>query len=196
MKPLFDENGLATQPGEIRAYYFDPNTNEFKGWSDEYINTGVSMPGNSTDIDPGEYVEGEVAVFVLTGWEKKEDHRGKVVYSTSNRAASVVDYIGKLKEGYVSIEPETPFDIWDGTSWVYDAVAEHAQQVAAATQQKSILMAEASNVIAPLLDAKDGGYIEDSDIPVLQAWQKYRYSLTKVDTALAPNISWPVAPTS
>ncbi|WP_431297353.1 tail fiber assembly protein [Rahnella sp. PAMC 25559] len=30
---------------------------------------------------------------------------------------------------------------------------------------------------------------------MLQAWQKYRYSITKVDTALAPNISWSVAPT-
>ncbi|HEE9989001.1 TPA: tail fiber assembly protein, partial [Citrobacter freundii] len=56
---------------------------------------------------------------------------------------------------------------------------EQTQQLA--MHKKSILLAEASAVIAPLLDAKDGGYIDDNDIPVLVAWQKYRYALTKVN---------------
>ncbi|CNI78844.1 tail assembly chaperone gp38 [Yersinia pekkanenii] len=43
-------------------------------------------------------------------------------------------------------------------------------------------------------DAKDGGYIDDEDIPRLTAWQKYRYTLTKVDISAAPDIEWPVAP--
>lgn len=51
----------------------------------------------------------------------------------------------------------------------------------AATAKKKRLIAEASDVIAPLLDAKDGGYIDETDLPVLIAWQKYRYAVTKVD---------------
>lgn len=61
MKPVFDENGLATEPGEIRCYYYDAATSEYMGWSDEYINLGVSMPGHSTDIEPGDNETGYVA---------------------------------------------------------------------------------------------------------------------------------------
>ncbi len=59
MKPVFDENGLATVPGDMRCYYYDAVTSEYTGWSDEYINTGVSMPACSTGIDPGEYIPEE-----------------------------------------------------------------------------------------------------------------------------------------
>ncbi|HDD8893906.1 TPA: tail fiber assembly protein, partial [Escherichia coli] len=41
MKPVFDENGLATVPGDMRCFYYDAETSEYTGWSDEYINTGV-----------------------------------------------------------------------------------------------------------------------------------------------------------
>lgn len=29
MKPVFDENGLATEPGEVRCFYYDAMTLEF-----------------------------------------------------------------------------------------------------------------------------------------------------------------------
>ena len=58
MKPVFDENGLATVPGNMRCFYYEAVTYEYTGWSDEYINTGVSMPACSTGIDPGEYIPG------------------------------------------------------------------------------------------------------------------------------------------
>ncbi|AND12241.1 TPA: tail fiber assembly protein [Proteus mirabilis] len=60
------------------------------------------------------------------------------------------------------------------------------------TQQA--LLQEALNVIAPLKDAQDGGYIEHEDIPRLIAWQKYRYELTKVDLSTYPDIKWPQKP--
>ena len=63
--------------------------------------------------------------------------------------------------------------------------------IAAATAKKGWLIAEASQVIAPLLDAKDGGYIDDADKPTLVAWQKYRYALTKVEPAKPV---WPEKP--
>lgn len=50
-----------------------------------------------------------------------------------------------------------------------------------ATAKKTALLAEANDIIAPLKDALDGGYIDDADTPKLSAWQKYRYALTKVD---------------
>ncbi|MGO0556300.1 tail fiber assembly protein, partial [Escherichia coli] len=56
MKPVFGENGLATVPGDMRCFYYDAVTYEYTGWSDEYINTGVSMPACSTGIGPGENI--------------------------------------------------------------------------------------------------------------------------------------------
>lgn len=53
------------------------------------------------------------------------------------------------------------------------------------------LISEASAIIAPMSDAKAGGYIDESDLPLLDKWQRYRYALTKVDTS---NPEWPVKP--
>lgn len=60
-----------------------------------------------------------------------------------------------------------------------------------AESKKSSLISHATQVIAPLKDALDGGYIEDEDKPKLTSWQKYRYALTKVDTS---NPQWPEKP--
>ncbi|MDR4899371.1 tail fiber assembly protein [Yersinia kristensenii] len=65
-----------------------------------------------------------------------------------------------------------------------------------ARQKKTELTSHASDVIAPMHDAKEGGYIDDEDIPRLVVWQKYRYDLTRVDLSTAPDINWPVAPQS
>jgi len=68
--------------------------------------------------------------------------------------------------------------------------------VEAATELKAILIRTASETIAPMKDALDGGYIEESDKQVLLDWQKYRYALTKIDISTAPNIEWPKVPDS
>ena len=191
MTPVFDKNGLATEPGNIRCFYFDRITLEYTGWSDEYIHVGVSMPGNSTGLEPGENELGTVQIYTGSSWEKKEDHRGKESYSMVDREEQIIDYIGLVRDGWTLSKPLTNYDKWDGTKWVTDSDAQKAAQVAETTNRKAALIAEATVMIAPLQDAKDGGYIDDEDIPVLTAWQKYRYALTKVDPA---NPSWPERP--
>ncbi|MCQ6990738.1 tail fiber assembly protein [Escherichia coli] len=181
MKPEFDESGLATISGNTRVFYYDPITREYAGWSDEYIHVGVSMPGNSTDIDPGEDIAGKVAVFTDRVWKLEEDHRGQTVWSTADGSTAAVDYIGVIRDGFTEIEPTTPYDKWDGEKWVTDIDSLHAADTASNEAKKTALINEATQFIAPLADAKEGGYIDDADIPVLTAWQKYRYALTKVD---------------
>ncbi|MCX9458487.1 tail fiber assembly protein, partial [Vibrio cholerae] len=78
--------------------------------------------------------------------------------------------------------------------WVTDTSAQHAAAVSEAETKKISLLAEASTIIAPLSDALAGGYITDEDSKKLLAWQKYRYSLTKVDTSLAEKVVFPVKP--
>lgn len=191
MEVTFDENGHSVNSGLVRAFYFNENTREYIGWSDEYINIGVSMPGNSTNVDPGNVHDGFTAVFTGSDWEQHEDHRGKTVWATADGRAATVDYIGVIRDGFTEFEPTTPYDKWDGEKWVTDIDSQNAADTASNTAKKSALIYEASQFIAPLIDAKDGGYIDDSDIPVLTAWQKYRYALTKVDPAKPV---WPEKP--
>ncbi|MDC9731184.1 tail fiber assembly protein [Proteus mirabilis] len=63
-----------------------------------------------------------------------------------------------------------------------------------AEQCKMKLINEVTNIIAPMADALNGGYIDDKDIRRLDKWQRYRYELTKINISLAPDIEWPQKP--
>ncbi|EKQ4428775.1 tail fiber assembly protein [Escherichia coli] len=194
MKPVFDENGLAKEAGEIRCYYYDAVTFEYMGWSDEYINIGVSMPGDSTDIDPGDEVAGKVAVFQSGGWVLNEDHRGETVYSTADASASTVDYIGPVKDGYTSAAPSGPYQKWDGKKWVTDTDAQHAADVKAADKQKAALLVEAQETISFWQTELQLDIISDEDKASLIVWMKYIKALQALDTSKAPDINWPLKP--
>ena len=194
MKPVFDENGLAKEAGEIRCYYYDAVTFEYMGWSDEYINIGVSMPGDSTDIDPGDEVAGKVAVFQNVGWVLNEDHRGETVYSTADASSSTVDYIGPVKDGYTSAAPSGPYQKWDGKKWVTDTDAQHAADVKAADKQKIALLVEAQETISFWQTELQLGIISDEDKASLIVWMQYIKTVQAVDTSKAPDITWPEKP--
>lgn len=194
MKPVFDENGLATEPGYIRCYYYAAVTSEYMGWSDEYINIGVSMPGYSTDIDPGDEVAGKVAVFQSGGWVLNEDHRGETVYSTADATPSMVDYIGPVKDGYTSVAPTGPYQKWDGKKWMADTDAQHAADVKAADKQQAALLVEAQDTISFWQTELQLGIISEEDKASLIAWINYIKALQAIDTSKAPDINWPLKP--
>lgn len=196
MKPVFDKNGLATEPGDIRCYYYDPNIGEYTGWSDEYINIGVSMPGHSTDIDPGDEVAGQVAVFKNGAWGQEEDHRGEIVYSTTGGMPFTINYIGPVRDGYTTTMPSGPYDKWDGKAWVKDEAAEKSAQLRDAENQKNWFMQTANDNIAPLQDAVDLDIDTDEEKQQLLDWKKYRVLLNRVDTSTAPDIDWPKVPSN
>lgn len=191
MKPVFDNNGLAIQSGDMRCFYYDGITGEYTDWSDEFISIGVSMPGNSTDIDPGDESSGEVAVFTNDSWEWKADHRGTTVYSTEDGTTSTIDYIGEIKDGYTEKAPGTPYDKWDGSEWLTDADAQHAAAVVEAEAKQSALRTVADNEIEWRQDAVDVGIATEEETAALAEWKKYRVLLMRVDTA---DPDWPTLP--
>ncbi|EAO9832641.1 tail fiber assembly protein [Salmonella enterica] len=191
MKPVFDENGLAKEPGNIRCFYYDELTGEYTGWSDEYIHVGVSMPGRSTDIDPGDEIPGKVAVFTGGAWIQQEDHRGTVVYSTADGSTVTVDYIGSIRDGCTNIAPSTPYDKWDGHKWVMDVDAANAADLAVAEREKTQLRTVADAEIAWRQDAVDAGIATEGETAALAEWKKYRVLLMRVDTT---DPDWPTVP--
>ncbi|ELQ3566558.1 tail fiber assembly protein [Salmonella enterica] len=196
MKPVFDDSGLATQAGNIRVFYFDAENGEYRGWSDEFINLGVSMPGNSTDINPGDKVHGKVSVFTGTGWEQYADHRGDTVYSTVDGSSMTVDYIGDIRDGFTPLARLTPYDIWDGSGWVPDTAAQHAAEVAAAESQKQQLTAQANLYMnSKQWPGKAAiGRLKGDELTQYNLWLDYLDALEAVDTSSAPDIKWPTPP--
>ncbi|ECG1391977.1 TPA_asm: tail fiber assembly protein [Salmonella enterica subsp. houtenae serovar 45:g,z51:-] len=195
MKPVFDKNGLATEAGEIRCFYYDATTGEYTGLSDEYINVGVSMPGDSTDIDPGDEVAGEVAIFTDNGWQRQEDHRGETVWSTADGSAITVDYIGSVHDGYTRIAPSTPYDVWDGERWVTDTDAQQADAITEAELQRQQLISAAMQSISVIqLKLQAGRVRSDAEKNKLNATLDYIDAVTATNTATAPDINWPVPP--
>lgn len=196
MKPVFDKNGLATEAGDIRCFYFDSVTFEYTGWSDEYINVGVSMPGHSTDIDPGDEVIGKVAVFTNGSWSQEEDHRGEIVYSTTDGMPSTIDYIGTVHDGYTTTAPSGPYDKWDGEKWVTDTDAQHSADIDAANSKKQSRLELANE----FMNSKQWpgkaaiGRLKGDELAQYNLWLDYLDALEAIDTSSAPDIEWPTPP--
>ncbi|MFU0882626.1 tail fiber assembly protein [Kluyvera cryocrescens] len=191
MTVIFDDAGHAREAGNIRVFHYVTETGEYWTWSDEYIPVGVSIPGSSTLIDPGEDIVGHVWVFDGSAWVSKEDHRGETVYFIDNGASSVVAYIGAINDEVTTLAPTTAYDKWDGTQWVTDTDAQHAEDISTAVLKKEQLLAEATSEIGWLQYAVDNGIATDNEMALLDKWQLYRVHLKRVDVGNAPNIEWP-----
>ena len=101
----------------ITAYSFDM-TYVYCGSFQYHWATGTGLAANSTNIQPPETSAGFTPVFVDGDWEIQQDHRGKVVYSTTDQSEIKVDYVGNIKEGFTESKPASIFDTWDGTDWI------------------------------------------------------------------------------
>lgn len=195
MAKLNSEN-IAIMAGEITVFNYDGETGEYLSSSVEYLAEGVGIPALSCIDAPEESKEGFTICRTsdLSAWEYLADHRGKTVYSTKSGEKVTISLPGDYPKDTTTQAPGTPYDKWNGSEWITDAKAKHSADVVKAEQQKTALLAEASAIIAPLVDAQAGGYIDDADIPRLTEWQRYRYKLTKVDTDTAPNLNLPPKP--
>ncbi|HDG1667411.1 TPA: tail fiber assembly protein [Kluyvera ascorbata] len=194
MTITFDDAGHAKEAGTVRVYHYVTETGEYWTWSDEFIPVGVSIPGSSTLIDPGEDIAGHVWVFDGTSWVSKEDHRGETTYSTETGAEVIVKYIGEIKDGFTTTAPATPYDKWDGSAWVTDTDAQHAADVASADRKKATLLAEAGTEIEWRQYAVSKGIATDTELAELDEWNLYRVHLMRIKTATAPDIEWPTPP--
>ncbi|MDV2489137.1 hypothetical protein [Acinetobacter johnsonii] len=101
----------------ITVYSFDQN-NVYSGCFEYHWTKGTGLAANSTLESPLIPQAGFVCVWNNQAWERHEDHRDKVVYSTLDRSESKVDYIGAIKEGFTLLKPISEFDSWNGAAWI------------------------------------------------------------------------------
>ena len=102
------------------VYKYDTQTKEFIQELEINEAYGTNLPF-ATTVKPLDKKDGFVVCFNETNqeWEYIEDNRNKTVYSTTTKEASIVDYLGAIKEGFTLLVP-TEFDKWENNSWVAD----------------------------------------------------------------------------
>lgn len=182
----------------LTVYNLRADTAEFIGAGQAYIAAHTGLPANCTTVAPPAVPDNKAAVYdaVAGTWSLVDDYRGQTVYDTTTGLAEIVIDLGSLATRVTLTAPTAAWQKWDGTAWVTDADAEKAAQVAEASSNKASLMSTATAAIAPLQDAVDLSIATDDEKTQLTAWKQYRVSLNRVDTATAPDITWPSAPST
>lgn len=194
IKAVFDSNFIATQAGTAQVFHFDTVSRDFIGTEEVYIHVGVGLPAFSCLDEPPVQSEYQVAVRSDDNsfWSVTEDYRGITVYDIQTLTSHVITEPGPIPNTVTRSVPLTPYDKWDGSAWVTDEGAQHAADVAVADMQKKELIAQVTAVISILQDALALNMATDKEKARLTSLQTYRVLLNRVDTALAPNIFWPI----
>lgn len=195
-RAIFGTDGLSTQPGWATVFNFDKETGEYLGAIEEYFTMSISLPASSCLNAPPSAISGWVFCRNKenTEWLKVKDNRGKTVFEFSNGSPVVISTLGPIPEGFTTNPPQTPYDVWDGVSWVTDKAKQNKADVTAANLKKEELLQEVNAATQLLQTQLTLGLITDADKTILIEWMKYAQALQEVDTSTAPNVQWPPKP--
>ena len=109
----------------MKVYNYNKDTKEFISITQASKNPleqgKYLIPANATTIAIGINKDGFAQVFdeVNNAWDYVEDNRGKIVYDTTTKQESKVDYLGVVKSGFTELVPNAS-DKWNGSKWVLD----------------------------------------------------------------------------
>jgi hypothetical protein len=192
-----NELGFADKSGYLRCHICHPDTREYLGESDEFISQHTGLPAWAfADGPQGELEPGMAWVRLTTEWEQVVDLRGQLAYDTVTRAACELVELGPLPADQTLLPPGSPFDRWNGLAWVKDDAAEQQARLEVAQTEQAARIANATQQIAIIKPAVDGGYAKPAHTQLLADWQRYCYELTQVpEQAGWPAFPhWPVQP--
>lgn len=177
-------------------HYYAEGTNEWSGSMEVFMHIGVSLPPNTTLIEPLPPKSGFAVVWNGSEWNHVEDHRGKTIYRIEDKLLCTFTILGPIPAGYTMAEPGAITDKWDGTKWVADQSAIDRLTEEGNVKLKAKLTSEANHQIATLTDATDpdimGDDIVPEDVELLKQWKAYRVKLNRIVDMLNP--VWPAKP--
>lgn len=194
-------DGFASSSGWATVYSVHHNTMEYISAQESWISIGTGLPAGAYLDAPMQPVQGKAIVRGTNGWVLVDDYREQTAYNKQTRQPVVIDHLGELPVTLTLIHPESSFDVWDeqGNGWVKDEEQEGGGLTQQVQAQRKMLMSEASQEIAVLVDALDPAIISnpsDDDQVRLIAWKAYRVELSKIDQqpGYPRAISWPKKP--
>lgn len=196
-KAELNQNMIATVAGEITVYNYDGETREYLSSSVEYLAVGVGIPAYSCLDAPDIHKTGYAICRSadLNSWEYVPDHRGEIVYNTETGDSKEITAPGDHPENTTTIAPLTPYDKWDGETWVTDTEAQHSAAVEAAeTQRQSLIDTAMASISLIQLKLQAGRKLTQTETTRLNAVLDYIDAVTATDTSTAPDIIWPELP--
>lgn len=151
----FDADGFATASGLILAHYCNAD-GVYTHSAEEYVSIGTTLSAGAYPGPPPEPRAGFAVHCTEMGWAYIEDHRGEVVYSTTDKSKILIDAVGPYPAGTTPLEPSALSE-WDGEAWVVSA----EQQAV----KKAEDIAKVREAINALRDRKINGgvYVEAVD---------------------------------
>lgn len=198
---IWGVDGFASVSGWETVYTTNPITNEYLSTQESWISAGTGLPAGAYLDEPMQHEPGKAIVRGDNIWMFVDDYRGQTAYHKQNLQPVVIEALGSLPVILTLISPSSQFDVWNEQvdGWVKDEALEDAWLIQQAQMQRQVLMGEASQEIAVLVDALDPSIISDpsdDDQAKLIAWKTYRVELSKIDQQ--PNypdsINWPAKP--
>jgi hypothetical protein len=189
----WDDQGFANNDGTVTAYRAAPLTGEYMGSMEVWVSKGTGLPADIyMDAPTSETKAGFAIVRASTRdrWQQVEDHRGTTVYDTVTKAGSDITELGPIPDGKTDQQPTSPYDKWSGTAWVTNEDAEQQATLEASMGEQAKRIAMATQQIAILTPAVDGGYAKPEHTQLLADWQRCRYELTLVPE----QPGWPESP--
>lgn len=191
-----NERGFAIHSGYMTVYRAKEVTGEYIGECEAYLVSGTGCAANdyadkpTVNAAPGFCI---VRSGQRDSWELVEDHRETVCHDKTTGNQVKITTLGPLPANLTEKVPSSPYDRWDGENWVFDADAEAAAHIAAATAQHAVQLAEANRHIVILADAVELGMATEDEQTAYAAWRKYRVELSRMDLSAQP-LAWPEKP--
>lgn len=187
---------IATQSGYVTVYNYDELSQEYLSSSHEFLMAGVGIPANSVvDVPLENKIGYAICRSIENGrWEYISDHRGKTLYKCGTGEPVLINNLGDYPDDLTTLKPATPYDRWNGTTWVTDTEAMKNQQIVEAERKKSELLADAKNMISEWQTELQLGLIDEADKASLISWLAYIKDVKAVETNDAPDLEWPTPP--
>lgn len=195
----WDDQGFADNDGTVNAYKAAPLTGEYMGPEDVWVSKGTGLPADIY-LDAPAHTAPTGFTFLRDRngnvWKLVEDHRGTTVYDVVTKASSHLTELGPIPDGKTDIKPTSPHDKWSGNAWVRDQEAEEQATLEDAIAEQAKRIAIATQQIAIITPAVDGGYAKPGHPQLLADWQRCRYELTLVpeQPGWPDKPQWPTEP--
>lgn len=199
----------------MEIFNYHPGTGVFlgNGLADEnpLQHDDPIVPGYATPTPLPPSVEGGISVYrdaaghppqnwQSGAWTTVPDYRNVPLFRTADGSAFALgdEYngLGDLPP-FLTDEPRpTPAYKWIADEWVLDIAIETQQLSAAATAHRDALLAEANDLIAPLMDGFVLGELTTEEETLLKVLSQYRKALRAVpaQSGFPRSINWPVKP--
>jgi len=133
-------------------------------------------------------------------WTLVPDYRGVPLFRTLDGSAFQLgdEYagLGDLPTFLTDEARPSAAYVWQNDEWTLDVALETEQLAAAARAQQAALLAEADQLVAPLMDGFVLGELTPDDEARLRALSQYRKALRGVtaQAGFPRTINWPVKP--